>query len=295
MAEWMTYALVMGANLCFASATLIFSHFSKKVSILWMNTLKATVATVLFALTTTFLGLWEPVAWTDLLWLGSSGLIGLCLADIFMLKAFTILGPGRTLILFSFQPILLGLAGYFLFGQSISYMKMISILFMIGCLLVFVQERKQMSGKWNFSGFIEAFVAMLFDTTGIILTRVAYEHSHSLAPAPSNFYRAVGALIGFFVLNFTWKKVEISANFNKLENKEKILALFGCFFGCYLSLMLYLTALKYSHLASASALSITGPLFAASFECIIHKTKPSKYLIGAFVLFIMGVIVLSLS
>ncbi|MFZ4714279.1 MAG: DMT family transporter [Bacteriovoracaceae bacterium] len=295
MSEWLTYLLVIGANFTFAGGTLIFSHFSKKVSVIWVNTLKALIATFLFAITASVLGVWQPIAFPTLGWLFLSGLIGLCLADILLLQAFTILGPARTLVLFSFQPIILGIAGYFLFGQSVGWMKMLSIVFMIGCLLIFVSERKEQTGKWSLSGFIEAFCAISLDAVGVIFTRLAYEGSSSLHPAESNFYRGIGALVGFFFLHMTWRKIELLGSFKKLNMTQRKWVVLGCVLGCYISLFMYLTALKYSNLATASALSITGPLFAGTFECIVNKSRPSKHLVMAFGMFVLGVIVLSLS
>jgi drug/metabolite transporter (DMT)-like permease len=295
MSELMTYALILGANFTFAGGTLIFSHFSKKVSVLWVNNLKALIATILFALTATIMGLWKPLPLPTLLWLFSSGLIGLCLADILLLQAFTILGPGRTLVLFSFQPIILGFAGYFIFHQTVNWMKMLSIIFMISCLLIFVSERKQQTGKWSLSGFAEAFFAVALDAVGVIFSRLAYEQTTNLHPLESNFYRGFGALIGFFFISLFWKRINLFSQFKQITFKERNWIVLGCVVGCYLSLFMYLTALKYSHLASASALSITGPLFAASFECIVNKSRPSRHLIMAFGMFILGAIVLSFS
>lgn len=262
---------------------------------MWVNALKAILSTVLFAITASFFGVWQDLSATTIGWLFLSGLIGLCMADILLLKAFTILGPGRTLVLFSFQPIFLGVAGYFLFGQTVSPLKMLSIVFMIACLFIFVSERKEMIGKWSLSGFIEAFIAVSLDAAGVIFTRMAYEGSSTLHPLETNFYRGLGATIGFVFIHITWQKIGLISNFKKLNGKERGWALTGCMLGCYLSLLMYLTALKYSHLASASALSITGPLFAGTFECIIYKEKPSKHLIAAFGMFLLGALTLSLS
>jgi drug/metabolite transporter (DMT)-like permease len=293
MAEWIVYSLVIGANLCFSSSTLVYAHYSKKISVEWMNSFKALFATTGFLILSYFLFDLTVVDQKSYLLLFISGLFGLCLADMLMLKAFTILGASRTLVLFSFQPIILGIAGYTLFGQSLSLNRLVAVLFMLVSLIVFLTERKNETGKWSLAGFVEAFFAVSLDAIGVILTRMAFEHVPQMHPIVGNFYRGTGALFGFLIVHLFFIRINVFKNFIQLNPKDKKFVLLGSFGGTFLSLILYLSALKYAHLASISALSITGPIFAASLECLIHKKKPSLYLMIAFFFFILGVIALS--
>lgn len=295
MTEFLTYASVLGSNISFAGSTVVFSHFSKNVSVLWVNCTKSLVTWLCFLISISIFIGWHPIHFSPLSLLLLSGFIGLNISDILLLKAFTIIGPGRTLVLFSFQPIILGLAGYFLFGQMINPGKLLSIFFMIACLLVFIQERKNETGRWQFTGFIEAFLGVLLDATGIILTRMAFDQAGNLTPFEGCFYRFSGALLGFVVISFFLKPINLYGNFISLSKKEKTIMISACLIGTYLSSILYLSALKYAHLASISALAITGPIFASVGECVVTRKKPSKYLIVAFLLFIVGILVLSFS
>lgn len=295
MTDFFTYACVLGSNMSFAGSTVVFSHYSKKINVLWVNCTKSLITWLCFLLSISFFIGWHPIALTPFSLLLLSGFIGLNVSDILLLKAFTIIGPGRTLVLFSFQPIILGLAGYFLFGQTINPAKLISIVFMIACLLVFIQERKNETGKWQVSGFVEAFLGVLLDATGIILTRMAFDQAGSLTPFEGCFYRFSGGLLGFVIFGFFLKPLNLYQNFISLPKKERMVMITACLIGTYMSSVLYLSALKYAHLASISALAITGPIFASVGECIVTKKKPSKYLIVAFVLFIAGILVLSFS
>lgn len=293
MSELLTYSLILGANVTFAGSTVVFTHFSQKNSVVWVNLVKSLITWICFLLSISLFFGWTKISYSPLTLLLISGFIGLNISDILLLKAFTIIGPGRTLVLFSFQPIILGMAGYFLFGQSISSGKLISIIFMIACLLVFLQERRNDTGKWQFNGFIEAFLGVLLDATGIILTRLAFEQMPTLTPFEGCFYRFSGALLGFIILGFVLKPNGVIEKFKSLNPKEKSTMIAACLIGTYLSSVMYLSALKYAHLASISALAITGPIFASVGECIVTKKKPSRYLLIAFVLFIIGILILS--
>ncbi len=313
------YMLTLAATLSFSSASLVFARFSRSVSVLWMNTAKAAVALALLCITLPLLwaangtftlfgtstGTWTaPTDFsTGLLLL--SGVIGLGIGDLFLLDAFIRIGVSRTLMLYGFQPLLLGIAASYLFGQAFDTHRFIAIAFLIGCLLVFSIERYREARSWEFRGLIMAIIGVAMDTTGLLLTRSAFEHSPHTQPLEGHAIRCIGALLsyaalaGFIHARRRLKNSEertavigLFSNFFRLDTKSRSLLLLGCFGGTYLSLCLYLTAIQLGHLASLAAIGITGPMFAALLESIILRKRPSRYLVFAFVLFLCGFFVL---
>ena len=136
--------LTLVATLSFSSASLVFARFSRSVSVLWMNTAKAAVALALLCLTLPLLwsvngtfalfgssaGSWTAPSdfSTDLLLL--SGMIGLGIGDLFLLDAFIRIGVSRTLMLYGFQPLLLGIGAALLFGQTFDTHRLVAIAFL---------------------------------------------------------------------------------------------------------------------------------------------------------------------
>jgi len=155
------YILTLGAALCFSSASLIFAQFSRRLSVLWVNTVKALVAAALLIPTIAFLyatGM-TPIVAPDLTSLGLlllSGALGLGIGDLFLLDAYTRLGVSRTLILYGFQPIGLGLVAALFLGQAFPLGKLIAVLFLIACLFIFSLERYKESGHWEIKGLLNA-------------------------------------------------------------------------------------------------------------------------------------------
>lgn len=99
--------------------------------------------------------------------------------------------------------------------------------------------------------------------------------------------RSLGAFLGFVVLG---RVIPISfvRTFQNFSKKDKRLVVFGSVCGTFLSLSLYMAAIKIGHLASISAIAVTGPFTATLLECLIGKKTPSVYLIVAFLLFMVG-------
>lgn len=305
------YILTLGAALSFSSASLIFAKFSRSVSVIWMNAAKAFIAMILLLITLPIL-FWAqghtswlpPSDWATVLLL-ISGFIGLGIGDLFLLDAFIRIGVSRTLMLYGFQPLLLGLTGLLLFDQTFDTRRLIAIIFLIGCLVVFSLEKYRESKSWEIRGLTMAIIGVSMDSFGVILTRLAFENSKHTQPLEGHLIRCFGALAAYaMIAAFVHTKrrvtnstdrtpvVGLFSNFLRFDIKSRALILLGCFAGTYLSLCLYLTAIQIGHLASISAIAITGPMFAALLETLIHKRKPSKHLGLAFAFFLCGFTIL---
>ncbi|MES2769916.1 MAG: DMT family transporter [Bdellovibrionota bacterium] len=283
------YALL--ATLCFSTASIVFTEFANRTSVTWVNYFKAFVATVCCALTIQFFLGWQSVTTYAVVLFLVSGLIGLTIGDFFMVSAFQSIGPGRTLLLYGFQPLLVGVASYYAFGQTISPYKLIAILFLIGCLVTFSYERFKQSGSWEFKGFLMALTFIVLDSIGLIMTRIGFDENPNLHPIQAHFIRCLGAVFGFWVQG-VFKPFHFVKIFKTLTIKARWGIFFASFFGTFLSLSLYFKAVQTGHLASVTSVSITAPFFATLIESIYHKRWPSKYLIFALIQFVIGFYIL---
>ena len=219
-----------------------------------------------------------------------SGFIALGFGDILMLKSFADLGPARTILLYGFQPLVIGLISFFLFGQTVSLVKLCSIIFFLICIFIFSLESFRRHGHWSVKAMALACAAMLTDSAGILLTRYSFDGSCARV-MEGNFYRTVGAIASFVLLGM-FVKLNFWGSFAKMKKREISLAALGSFLGVYLCLIFYLTAIKHGNLAAVSGISVTGAIFAAVFECVFERKWPSKYLLSAFVFFGAGMYLL---
>jgi drug/metabolite transporter (DMT)-like permease len=297
--------LVILANLLFSSASVGFTHYTRKFGPIWMASVKVFIAAIFISLV--FGYQLSEYSWdikniqkiyTDysyvLFLFIISGVIGLGIGDIFLLNAYRNIGTSRSLILFGTQPIMIGLFGYLFLDQKLSIYRIISIFFMILCLINFLWEALKANKKsWTLIGMFYAFMAVMLDAIGLTLTRLAYDISPNMDSIEANFFRFMGALFFYLIIIKLFFKVNIKSNWNLLNIKNKTLLFLYCFLGTFLSLILYLKAVKMSPLASLTSISITGPVFATLIESVVEKKKPSKSLIISLILFAIGLIVLN--
>lgn len=253
---------------------------------------------------------WKPPTEIATWVLFFSGVIGLGVGDLFLLDAFVRIGVSRTLMLYGFQPLMLGFGAALMFDQSFDLHRLIAVAFLIACLLIFSLEKYRETRSWEVSGLVMAIIGVSMDSAGVLLTRFAFERSPHTHPLEGHFIRCAGALASYAVIAFvihtrrrfrrarneevqdTAPVIGLVSNFLRLDLKSRALLLLGCFGGTYLSLCLYLTAIQIGHLASLAAITITGPMFAALLETLILKKLPSGYLLTAFAFFVLGFYVL---
>lgn len=279
--------LALGANLSFAVGSQIFTHYARKFSSTWMNFFKAMVGLIGFGLTISLTGMWHdiPFSWVCLFLL--SGTIGLGIGDILLLKAFSALGAGRTLILFSFQPLILGIMSYFAFDQMLDSRKFLAIFFFILCVAITSLEGFKKDKKWQATGIALALGGILLDATGLIITRYTFDNNPEISSLEGNFYRCLGAIIFFLFLSRV-RPYNILNQFKELNLKNRFMVILGGFLGTYLSLALYLHAVQKAHLASLAGVAITGTIFSNIVECLVEKKYPSKYLLVSLIFFAFG-------
>lgn len=279
--------LALAAALIFALSSLVFAEYAKRVSVLWMNCFKAVLCTIALLITIPFFTGFHWPHEKSMLGFFVSGLIGLNIADIFLLTAFTRLGAARTLILFGFQPLLIGLGAAYFFSQPITSTKLLAVVFLFACLFTFSLEKFRREGHWELRGLAFALIGVTLDAGGILLTRASFEWSPHLAPMEGQFWRCLGALAGFVVIA-TFHPFRLLEGLMRWPLRSRAVIIAASLGGTFVSLLLFLTAIKIGHLASLSAIAVTGPMFATTFECIYQRRWPSRFLIAAFAFFAVG-------
>lgn len=291
------YLYVLAALTCFSGASVWYGEFARRFGSAWMTFIKASVASFAFLVCTLVLfgfgiqdstKLYHP----QTLLFALSGAVGLGLGDILIIKAFSVLGSARTLIIFSFQPLLLGLQAYLFFGQVTSLLQVLTIFFLILCVWLMLWEQALKTGHWEIKGVAAAVGGVVLDNIGVIMSRQAFDATE-LHVMPANLVRTFGA-IAILLVWLKVKKTSIALPLVQMSSKDKTILVVSSFAGTFLSLSLYLSAIKVGHLATLSAVSGLGPLVASLWEWKILGKRPTKMFFICLAFTIPGLLVLLL-
>ncbi|HXH29900.1 MAG TPA: DMT family transporter [Bacteriovoracaceae bacterium] len=287
MTSFEIYFLAIASNLTYSTAGMVYTVYARRFSSIWINQLKVAVTTVAFLLAMVVSGEMVSVSYSSLGFLLLSGFAGLCIGDVFLVRAFVTLGAARSLVLYSFQPLMLGLYAYFFLGQIFTANQTLAVLCMIICVFIFMLERNKQTGSWDIRSFTWAFLGISLDAFGTMLTRSAYEMDPALETFQVNFIRCIGALAGFIMISP--KSYLLQAKDIMIMRKRETTLLIGsALSGGFISLSLYLAALKYAHMGTLTAISITGPIWVSLMECLYFKKFPNYFLVCAFAFFMTG-------
>lgn len=281
------YLMAVASNLLFGTASVKFSYFSARFSAAWMNQLKVTIALIGFLIAFILTENYAHLSLNGWMSLMGSGVLGLFLGDWFLFQAFAHLGATRTLVIYSFQPFLIGLYGFLFLQQSLNFWQVLAIGCMIACVFTFLVERNRQVGHWDLKYFLYAFLGIFFDAFGVMLSRQAYELCPDLGSSQANATRALGA-VAAFILFKPRAIVTIFQDVKAMASAEQVQVVGASLLGTCFSLLIYLHALKTAHVASLTAISITGPIWVSFIEHIRAKKWPNRYLWVAFGFFILG-------
>ena len=142
-----------GTLICWTVGTFAFTIASKRadpaavnrVRLLFAALLLSVVVVVFFKVS--FIELFTLPTFSEWIWLGLSGIIGLTLGDYFAFTAYSILGSSRTSLFSTFAPVAALLLGMVILGESINGVGIICMMISTGGIIWFIQSTQKSNDK----------------------------------------------------------------------------------------------------------------------------------------------------
>ena len=291
----LAYFLALLAAVFFSGASVIFARFSLSHSSLWMNIVKSFVAGITFCLASLLSVIFFQerlsLGWYSVGFFLLSGALGLAVGDYYLFRAYERIGSARTIMIFSFSPLFLAFEGFLFFGQKLTAYQGLALLMMMGCAWVLSLEKFRSHGVWEWHGILYAMIGVALDNVGVVLSRFAFDASPGTSAFTANAIRCFGALVPLLV----WQKArgqEGLGSFFQLRGKERSLAVGASFIGTFLSLSCWLTAVKIGHIGGLAGVGSFNPVAASLWEWALLRKRPTRYLLAAFALFLVGFLLL---
>ena|SRR5450830_16143 len=232
----------------------------------------------------------SPKAW---FWLSFSGLAGFVLGDLFLFESYLLVGTRIALLVMSLSPILTGILGYLIFGETLNPLSMLGIgLVILGIMLVVLTKNPGEKMKLNIRprGLVFAILGAVGQSIGLVFSKLGMG---SFDPFASTQIRLIAGTIGWIVLFVVFGWFPRLKSF-KTDHKALGFTFFGAFFGPFLGVALSLTAVQHTRAAVASAIMSIMPVLILPVNLVLFKEKiRSRAIIGA-VITVIGVVILYL-
>lgn len=228
------------------------------------------------------------------IWLAISGMIGFVFGDLFLFKAYAMIGSRFSMLIMTLAPPIAALAGWVTLGETLLPLQLLGMfLTLLGIFMaIFVRKagKKGLSMKLSGKGVLFAFLGAAGQGTGLVLSKYGMQEYD---PFAATQIRLIAAIVGFALLTTylkRWKKVFIAT-----KNKGGMsAAALGSFFGPFLGVSFSLLAIRYTETGIAATIMAIVPIMIIPPVVLIYKEKVKILEILGSVISIAGVALLFL-
>ncbi len=286
----------LGTAVCWTVTAIVFESAGKKVGSVAVNIVRLTMAFVLLAIFTSFnRGLPLPLdaslhTW---FWLLLSGLVGFVIGDLFLFKAFTVIGGRLSMLIMTLAPPFAAIIGFFLLGEKISWLGLLGMSLTVSGigLVIFTRKNKgaqteeapqhiKQKNSVRLKGILFAMGGALGQAGGLVLSKFGME---GYDPFAATQIRVIAGIIGFVIiitLLRRWPQVN-----RAIHNKPAMgLVLIGATFGPFIGVSLSLFAVQHTATGIASTIMAITPIIIIPPSILLFKQKVSlREVIGAVV------------
>lgn len=273
--------------MCWTVTALAFEQASRKVGSVAVNIIRLVMAFVLLSLFSYFRrGMLLPLdasayAW---LWLSLSGLVGFVIGDLFLFKAFTVIGSRLSMLMMTLVPPITAVIGWFLMGEVLSPLHLLGMTLTVsGIALVIFQkhaskDKDAVKVKYPVKGLLFALAGAAGQATGLVLSKYGMGEYDAFSATQ---IRVIAGIIGFTILIQFFRRWLSVGNALK-QRTPMLLMLLGATFGPFLGVSASLIAVQNTATGIASTIMSITPILIIPPTLFFFKQKVSwKEIIGA--------------
>ncbi|NCB01319.1 MAG: DMT family transporter [Spirochaetia bacterium] len=294
--------LALFTALCFAQNSLIYAHVGAIVSSsttahirLWIAVPLILVIHLIFQGTLVPIG----VAFQSWVFIGLSGVLGFCIADLFIFSALVKIGARQTMVIMTTSPIFSTIFAYLIEGEVITAWQafgMTITLLGVAWVILVDRNKKATANKKNIqAGVAFAILGALTQAGAMVLAKKGM--AGSVHPISANVIRLLFGLISLII--FTAIKKSFFSDFklfmNRGNRKVLILIILAAIVGPVLGIILNLWALSIAPVGIVTTLSQMTPVLLLPLEKFVLKRYVSPLAtVGTFIA-VLGTVLLFIS
>ena len=217
------------------------------------------------------------------IFLGASGFVGFCLADLLIFRAFVEIGARETMVIMTMSPIFSAVLSWLLLGEKLLPLQIAGILGTVGGVswVIIAENRRHRSNtERNPKGVAFALAGALTQAGGMILARRGLDFD--VHPVSANVVRITAGLVGLVV--YALLRRQLVPDFRKMTDRRSLLLLtLAAFIGPVLGIVLTLYALSWAPVGIVTALMQITPIMLLPVDRFYYKKHiPAGAVLGTF-------------
>ncbi len=276
---------------CWAQNSIVYAAAGKRVTSRTVTHIRLWIALpVIFIVNLIFTGTLFPSGFSGstYIYMGASGFLGFCVADLFIFYAFVEIGPRETLVVLTLSPIFSTIISWIFLHEILSPLQVLGILATIGGVIWVVLVEKKGKEKRNKNerlGLLFAFLGAASQACGMVLAKQGL--ASGIHPVSSNLLRICAGVAGLAV--FSLIRRNFIADFRKMKDTRALLLIgTGAIIGPVLGIILTMFALTLAPVGIVTTIMQTSPIMLLPVDRFVFKKEIPWGAVGGTVLAIGG-------
>jgi len=276
---------------CWTVTAMAFESAGKRVGALSLNLIRLVIGLIFLAIYNTILNgeIFPTATGYQWLWLSLSGLIGFVLGDLFLFRAFIMIGARISMLIMALVPPIAALIGWITLGERLSGIEFLGMgITLSGIVLVVsskLEIKKSAMGKSLkmgplVLGSVLALGGAIGQAAGLVLSKKGMQ---DMDPFSATQIRIMTGVVGFAIVITIFKRWKHLLGALKDLKAMKFMTL-GSFTGPFLGVSLSLLAVQHTDTGIAATLMALTPVMIIPPAILLKKEKVSAIeIIGALV------------
>jgi len=273
--------------ICWVVSAMAFESAGRKVGSVVVNLIRLVMAFGLISVFTLITrGLLLPLDATSFnwLWLLLSGLVGFVFGDLFLFKAFTVIGSRFSMLIMTLVPPIAAFLGWVFLGERLAWLHLLGMAITLSgiSLVILFRNGNNRTGfhKLPLRGILFALGGAAGQAGGLVLSKYGMGEYD---PFAATQIRIIAGIMGFTILVFMLKRWfavrDASANPRAMG-----LMLLGATFGPFLGVSASLLAVQNTATGIASTIMAITPILIIPPTLILFKQKVNwQEILGAII------------
>lgn len=268
-----------------------FESAGKRVGALSLNLIRLFIGLIFLSIYNAIFndGFFPTATGYQWFWLSLSGIIGFVLGDLFLFRAFIIIGARISMLIMALVPPITALIGWITLGEKLTGMEFLGMgITLMGIVLVMSSKLEIKKGAFSRThkmgplvlGSLLALGGAVGQATGLVLSKKGMQ---DMDPFSATQIRIMVGLVGFIIVITIFKRWKHL--FGALKDLKAMKAMtLGSFFGPFLGVSLSLLAVQYTDTGVAATFMALTPVMIIPPAILMRKEKVSAIeILGALI------------
>ena len=229
-------------------------------------------------------------------WLSLSGIVGLSLGDMFLFRAYELIGARMGMLMLSLAPIIGALIAWLFFGETLRLVQILGIAVTLGGITWVVATRPADAARRpgiSKRGLFYGFLAATGQALGLVLSKQAMADDFS--PFAANIIRMLAATAVLWLVTLTQRQVGPTLRSVRIQPAALKLLALGALVGPVLGVSASLLAVQHAEIGVASTLMALPPVFLLPVGYFFFKERFGWQTVAGTLVTIAGVALLFLA